>query len=160
MNYRVFCPSDEQGVVDLILPIQQQEFGVQVTLSDQPDLLDIPHFYQQGKGNFWVALDGEILVGSLGLKDIGEGDLVLRKMFVAPAYRGPSAVAAHLLTQALDWAKQQGAARIWLGTTDRYHAAHRFYAKHGFEPVAVDQLPAHFPRMAVDSLFFCQPLTA
>ena len=106
-----------------------------------------------------MALDDEILVGSLGLKDIGEGELVLRKMFVAPDYRGPSAVAAHLLSQALGWARRQRAARIWLGTTDRYHAAHRFYAKHGFQPVAVDSLPLHFPRMAVDSLFFCLNLT-
>ena len=39
--------------------------------ADQPDLLQIPQFYQSGAGNFWVALDGEEVVGTVALLDIG-----------------------------------------------------------------------------------------
>ncbi len=42
----------QSGVEDVILPIQQTEFGIPITLADQPDLIDIPSFYQKGKGNF------------------------------------------------------------------------------------------------------------
>ena len=82
----------QQGVIDTILPIQQLEFRVPVTLADQPDLLDIPGFYQTGAGNFWVALadgcgTGEV-VGTIALRDFGNGCGALRKMFVKGSYRG------------------------------------------------------------------------
>jgi hypothetical protein len=38
----------QEGVIDLILSIQQQEFGVPITINDQPDLQSIPSFYQKG----------------------------------------------------------------------------------------------------------------
>ena len=34
----------QQGVLDLIQPIQQLELRIPLTLRDQPDLLDIPAF--------------------------------------------------------------------------------------------------------------------
>lgn len=43
-----YSPHHQDGVV--ILPIQSDEFGIPVTLADQPDLLDIPGFYQRGVG--------------------------------------------------------------------------------------------------------------
>jgi hypothetical protein len=47
-----FSKHHQSGVVDVILPIQQSEFGIPITLDAQPDLLDIPGFYQKGIGNF------------------------------------------------------------------------------------------------------------
>ncbi len=87
------------GVINLILPIQQQEFGIAITIDDQPDLLNIPSFYQVGKGNFWIALEGSNVVGTLALLDIGEGQAALRKMFVKKEYRGEKlAIAQKLLS--------------------------------------------------------------
>jgi hypothetical protein len=40
-----FASPHREGVVSVILPIQREEFGIPVTLEDQPDLLDIPGFY-------------------------------------------------------------------------------------------------------------------
>ena len=86
-----FADADREGVLNVILPIQQQEFGIPITEADQPDLTSIPEFYQSGTGGFWVARsDGEV-VGTVGLKDIGSGQTALRKMFVAAAFRGPGA---------------------------------------------------------------------
>jgi hypothetical protein len=59
------------GVVDLILTIQKSEFEIPITLAAQPDLLDIPSIYQKGSGNFWVALHGPEIVGTIALLDIG-----------------------------------------------------------------------------------------
>jgi len=68
---RTYLPQDAAGVASLILPIQREEFGIPITLEEQPDLLDIAGFYQKGNGNFWVALSAGRVVGSIGLLDIG-----------------------------------------------------------------------------------------
>ena len=142
-------------VIDLILNIQRGEFGLPITAADQPDLADIPGFYQQGDGNFWLARRGGVLAGTVALKDIGDDLCALRKMFVAREHRGAaSGVAAALLAAALDWARGRGVRALYLGTTDRFLAAHRFYAKHGFDRVSREELPPAFPVMAVDTVFF------
>ncbi len=76
--------SDEhrEGIHDLILPIQQEEFDIPITYEDQPDLQDIFGFYRHGKGEFWVAVFGPEIVGSIALVDIGNDQAALRKMFV------------------------------------------------------------------------------
>lgn len=156
-----FSSAHQAGVVSLILPIQQTEFGIPITLEDQPDLLDIPAFYQRGRGNFWVALDGDTVVGSIALLDIGADQAALRKMFVAPGHRGAErGVAAALLRTLLAWAGAQGLRDIFLGTTARYLAAHRFYEKHGFLELPRDALPTSFPFMAVDTKFYHLALPA
>jgi GNAT superfamily N-acetyltransferase len=45
-----------QQVIDLILPIQQIEFGVPITIEVQPDLLDIEGSYIRPGGGFWGAV--------------------------------------------------------------------------------------------------------
>lgn len=99
----------QSGVVQLILPIQNEEFGIAITAAQQPDLSDISHFYQQGKGDFWLAQIGERVVGCIGLKDIGQQQTALRKMFVAAPYRGREwGVASALLNTLMMHARHQG----------------------------------------------------
>jgi N-acetylglutamate synthase-like GNAT family acetyltransferase len=154
-----FAPAQAAGVIALILPIQQQEFGIPVTLQAQPDLLDIPDFYRRGAGNFWVALDADEVVGSIALLDIGNGQAALRKMFVRAEYRGPGhAVAQGLLETLLAWSKTRGLDEIFLGTTAQFLAAHRFYEKNGFREITKAQLPPAFPVMAIDTKFYARAL--
>jgi N-acetylglutamate synthase-like GNAT family acetyltransferase len=149
-----FTTNYTQSVLDLIVPIQREEFGVPITAQDQPDLADIPHFYQYGKGNFWIALDQNNVVGTIGLLDIGNGQAALRKMFVRQEFRGTRGVAKLLLDVLLEWAQAQAIHEIYLGTTNRFLAAHRFYEKHGFVEIAKPALPPQFPIMDVDSRFY------
>jgi len=145
----------QQGVASLILPIQREEFGVPVTLADQPDLLDTAAFYQHGRGNFWVALSRDTVVGSIGLLDIGNGHAALRKMFVAADYRGkPHRVAQRLLDTLFAWVDSQAIDAVFLGTTAQFLAAHRFYEKNGFQSIERDALPNAFPVMKVDTRFY------
>jgi N-acetylglutamate synthase-like GNAT family acetyltransferase len=140
------------GVVDVILPIQQLEFNIPITLDDQPDLLDVPGFYQKGSGNFWVALHGSEVVGTIALLDIGKNQGALRKMFVKEPFRGSKQGTAHkLLRTLLDWCEIHTISEIYLGTTARFLAAHRFYEKNGFSEIQQSELPISFPVMSVVS---------
>ena len=139
----------------LVLAIQREEFGFDITLEQQPDLAEIAAFYQHGAGNFWVALDGDAVVGTIALKDIGDRQVALRKMFVAATHRGGKiGIAAQLLDAALHWAAQKNVRSVLLGTTEKFRAAHRFYEKHGFAQVTLETLPTSFPRMALDTRFY------
>ena len=155
INIRRFDPTHAQAVLELILAIQREEFDIPITANDQPDLQDIPAFYQTGTGNFWVAEAENRVVGTIGLKDIGDNGVALRKMFVARSWRGPSMrVAATLLEEALAHARQMRIETVYLGTTDKFAAAHRFYEKNGFLLIDRYALPSAFPLMAVDTRFY------
>jgi N-acetylglutamate synthase-like GNAT family acetyltransferase len=147
---RGYEPDDHGAVVDLVLPVQQDEFGIAITYDDQPDLQDPLAFFGD---RFWVAEDDGRVVGCIGLLDVGEGTGVVRKMFVAAELRG-TGVAEALLDTLVGRARRDGMHELLLGTTSAYLAAHRFYEKHGFERVDPDELPDRFPRVAVDSRFY------
>lgn len=155
IEIRPYADGDVAGVVELILPIQREEFGIAISAADQPDLAAIPTFYQSGKGQFWVAVADGSIVGTLGLKDIGNDQAALRKMFVAPKVRGREhGVAALLLARLIAYAGERGIKEVFLGTTEKFLAAHRFYEKNGFVEILKEELPASFPVMAVDVKFY------
>jgi len=91
-----FAPGLEQAVAEIIVPIQRAEFGIDITYDEQPDLKEMPDFYQSGAGDFWLAFDGDQAVGTIALRDIGAGDAALRKMFVVDSHRGGEPGVAHL----------------------------------------------------------------
>lgn len=123
-----FASAHADGVIETILPVQQKEFGVAVTLQDQPDLLDI-----------------------------GSRQAALRKMFVRTEYRGRAqGVAQRLLDALMTWSGEHGLQEVFLGTTEQFLAAHRFYAKNGFREITRAELPSSFPVMAVDTKFYAR----
>ena len=154
-----FASQHVEGVGALIVGIQRDEFQIPITLEDQPDLQNIPAFYQQGAGNFWVAVSEGEVVGTVALLDIGNDQGALRKMFVHASYRGPGhGISARLLDTLLEWARARGLKDIYLGTTEKFLAAHRFYERNGFQQIGVSELPARFPKMALDTRFYRRAL--
>jgi GNAT superfamily N-acetyltransferase len=76
-------------------------------------------------------------------------------MFVHKDYRGKEhGTGQFLLNTLLAWAQQKDYSEIYLGTTAKFLAAHRFYEKNNFKEVEVAELPTQFPRMAVDVKFY------
>lgn len=142
-------------IIKLVLPIQQIEFGVPVTLDGQPDLLDIEGNYQVAGGGFWGATDNGTLLGTIALINIGHSAGVVRKMFVHKDFRGKQyGIAAMLMQTLLQHCKETGITDIYLGTVDVMRAAHRFYEKNGFERLEKAHLPAYFPFMPADNMFY------
>jgi N-acetylglutamate synthase-like GNAT family acetyltransferase len=142
-------------VVDLIVSIQHNELGINITADDQPDLKNIPSVYQKGKGNFWVAKIDSIVAGTIALIDIGNNIAALRKMFVHSNYRGKEkGVSQQLMNTLFQWCRKMNVQAVYLGTIDSMKAAHRFYEKNGFKQIIKDDLPADFPVMSVDNVFY------
>ena len=147
--------SDSKNIIEIILPIQQLEFGVPITLADQPDLHEIEEFYILKGGNFWGAsVDGE-LGGTIALLRFNEKAGAIRKMFVKKEFRGKEyGIASNLLNELIKYCSENGISDLYLGTVDILHAAIRFYEKKGFIKLNKNELPVDFPVMAADNVFY------
>lgn len=148
-----------EGVVDLILAVENDEFGFSLSFADQPDLKNIQDSYVNAGGQFWIALDGSKVVGTTALYNLGNGDLALRKMFVLREFRGgqPS-LAQRLLDEAFQWARAGEFKRIFLDTSSKFAAAIRLYGRNGFVEIGPHQLPAGFPVFRVAEHFYMRSL--
>ena len=142
-------------LIDLILTIQQKEFNVPITIEDQPDLKKIESFYMEPGGNFWGAfIDGE-LVGSIALVKFDEKAGAVRKMFVKKEFRGKEHnIAQKLLEVLISFCRENGIEAIYLGTVNILKAAMRFYERNHFLQVKKEDLPARFPLMNADNVFY------
>ncbi|EUJ21866.1 GNAT family N-acetyltransferase [Listeria aquatica] len=139
----------------LILGVQQDEFGVAITLDDQPDLMDIPGHYFDGKGHFWVALQDDVVIGTIAVLFLENGHAAIRKLFTDANFRGKEYQTGQKLLDALEaFCAENGKNAIYLGTTDKFKAAHRFYEKNGYEEINKTDLPEDFHILAVDSKFY------
>jgi N-acetylglutamate synthase-like GNAT family acetyltransferase len=155
MNIQEYTEAYNEEVIRLIVSIQHDELGVNITADDQPDLKAIPSVYQKGNGNFWVASDGQKLVGTIALIDIGGNEGALRKMFVHREYRGrDKGIAQQLMDILFNWGRNRQMKTIYLGTIDIMKAAHRFYEKNGFQRIDKKELPVSFQAMPVDNVFY------
>ena len=150
-----FEDQDTNHIVHLILNIQQNEFQVPITINEQQDLLNIPTFYQQKKGNFWVAKFNDEVVGTIALIDCGDNIGTIRKMFVKKEFRGKEhGIAQRLLNTLEESARTNTIKSLYLGTLERLQAAIRFYERNGFTLIQKQNLPTVFPLMPVDTHFF------
>ena len=159
--------ADSGAVAGLVLPIQQLEFGVAITLKAQPDILDIDKSFGRDRSGLWGAFVDERLVGTIGLLDIGlapgSGSApgsdaahgVVRKMFVHADYRGKQwGIAQGLMDMLIGHCRDSRIKDLWLGTIHTMGAAARFYERNGFVKISKYELPGHFPLMAVDDTFY------
>ena len=155
MTVRLEQFSDEYAtaVVELVHGILREEFGFSGASAQQTDLSDIRKHYGRGASNFWIAVDESRLVGTTGFVDLGCKRGLLRKMFVRSDSRG-GGVARLLLDNAMKWAMEHSFVEIYLGTNSKFHAAQRFYMKHGFAPVSPGSLPDAVPRLSLRDRFY------
>ncbi len=97
---------------------------------DDDDLQKIPELYK-GRSRFWVAVDGERVVGTVGIQEKYETLSKLRRMFVQKEYRG-TGLGQKLLDTAIQFAKDAGYTKIALNTHQNMKRAHHFYEKNKF----------------------------
>ena len=77
----------KQQIIDLILHIQNDEAGIDLQINEQPDLLNVPLYYEKDGGDFWLAIDQDQVVGTFAFMNYGNGNAVLKKFFVRADWR-------------------------------------------------------------------------
>jgi N-acetylglutamate synthase-like GNAT family acetyltransferase len=148
-----------QEIVELIIPIQREEFNIQLTVEDQPDLLTIQEEYINTGGNFWVALFDDKVIGTIALVRLENHCGAIKKMFVRKDFRGEKQIGRKLLDTLVNYCKEQGYERLYLGTVEVLKAAQKFYKKNGFELIDKTEMPKDYHLMDVDTFFFMRNLT-
>ena len=127
-----FRPEHADGFRSLVADTLQ-EFGFEADPAIDPDLDDPAATYAA----FWIAADAGDVVGSVALRELGDGAVELKRMYLRPEQRGHG-LGKKLLATALDWARESGAQVIRLDTSERMVAARALYEAHGFERVPGD----------------------
>ena len=94
-----------QQIIDLILHIQNDEAKINLSLNEQPDLFDIHTFYEKNGGKFWLAIENDIVIGTLALMNKGGGNGILKKGFVKKLYR-KQGILTELYAKLIDYAKK------------------------------------------------------
>jgi GNAT superfamily N-acetyltransferase len=156
---RRFEPADQGGVERLVLTIQQDEYGYQLTTENQPDLKDVAGFFAGGHGAFWVAegASGEI-IGCIGLMDLGNGACAMRKFMVAAHARGRDKGVSAALTRAFEAHARQHCPKLALSTVEKTIAAQAFYVREGYRVVDQSQMPEGFEAGPFDVVFMVKDL--
>ncbi|MEH7549438.1 GNAT family N-acetyltransferase [Neobacillus vireti] len=146
----------KEEVINLILHVQNVEYGVGISVEEQPDILDIQSNYISDGGNFWIALNGNgEVVGSIGLQKKTNEVAVLKKFFVYKDYRGKEfGVGTGLYKALLDFANKQGFSKVILDTPSIATRSHSFYKKVGFKEIVKEDLEIKYDYPDRDSLIF------
>lgn len=146
----------KEDVIKLILYVQNVEYEVNISIEEQPDILDIQSNYIKDGGNFWVALNGKgEVVGSIGLQKKTNEVAVLKKFFVYKDYRGKDiGIGTGLYEALLNFVKKQRFTKVILDTPSKATRSHGFYKKVGFKKIDKEDLPIQYDYSDRDSLIF------
>ena len=112
------------------------EFGFELDPELDADLDDPAATYAA----LWIAEEGGAVIGAVALRDVGDGAVELKRMYLRPDARGRG-LGKQLLGIALDWARANDKRTVRLDTSERMVAAQHLYEAHGFERV-----PGEAPR--------------
>lgn len=133
-----------QEVIELILSIQRDEFQIDLTVEDQPDLLKITEEYIETGGNFWLALADDQVIGTIALVKLENHCGAIKKMFVAKNFRGEKQIGKKLLDMLVADCEKQGYKYLYLGTVEVLKAAQKFYQKNGFQRIKKSEMPKDY----------------
>lgn len=85
--------------------------------------------------SLWLAHVDGAPAAAVGMKDLGDGDMEMKRLFVRDAYRGVG-LARALCHALIDEARRCGGRRVVLDTLSRLEPALALYADIGFRPIA------------------------
>jgi ribosomal protein S18 acetylase RimI-like enzyme len=104
----------------------------------EKELAGLPGDYALPRGRLLVASDGGYVIGCVALRPLGEHDCEMKRLYVAPAFRGQG-IARRLAQRIVEEANTIGYARILLDTLDTMAPARALYASLGFR-----EIPAYY----------------
>ena len=94
----------------------------------------IQDYYSERDGGFWVAVNGDKVVGTFGLERAAKDAMELRRMYVDPLARRQG-IARQMLQFAEDECRRRRVKRLELSTAQIQHAAIALYKNTGYRLV-------------------------
>lgn len=140
-------------IIDMILNIQNNEAKINLPLEEQPDLQDIPNYYEKNDGVFLVAIENDEVIGTIALMNYNNGNGVLKKFFVKKEYRNKG-IGRVLFSTLHTFAKDHGFHTVLLDTPSVAKDSHRFYEKSGFRKISENELPFKYEYPDRNSIVF------
>ena len=142
IEIRVFSPDDAAAVRELFIrvnrllapPDMKDAFEAYIARSLAEEIDRVSDYYRERNGGFWVAVDGERIVGMFGLEASGDGAMELRRMYVDPDVRRRG-IAQRMLHFAEQECRRRGRPRITLSTSALQQEALSLYRNAGYELV-------------------------
>jgi N-acetylglutamate synthase-like GNAT family acetyltransferase len=131
MEIRVFKEADSNQVRKLINSIMSQEFSDEEKVYFQDDLQNISKTYGGKKEVFFVAEEGNEIIGTVAIKEEEDGIALLRRLFVHSDYRSRK-YGQTLLEKSIHFCQQQHYRIINFRSTDRMKPAIELCKKNGF----------------------------
>ncbi|MCI1274377.1 MAG: GNAT family N-acetyltransferase [Clostridiaceae bacterium] len=143
----------KQQIIDLVLHIQNSEAKINLSIDEQPDLLNIPFFYEKNGGEFWIAINNEDVIGTFAFMNYGNGNAVLKKFFVRADWRGKK-VGLKLYKTVINFLQENNYKQALLDTPSVAKSSHRFYEKAGFKKITKKELPFSYEYPDRDSYLY------
>lgn len=137
MNIRRFHPADRHQVRRLILEGLGEHFGF-IDETINPDLDDIQKTYIDSGGSFFVAVDGEEIVGTGCLMPISKTEGRIVRMSTAKGHRRKG-IGSDILQAIMKEAQRQKMKSIVIVTEPHWKDAVGFYRSRGFVPYGGDE---------------------
>jgi len=153
MEIMEFQDKYQQQIIDLILSIQNDEAGINLTIAEQPDLLDVPSCYEKNGGAFWIAVEQETVIGTIAFMNYGNGNAVMKKFFVRADWRCRK-IGFALYETLLQRLKANGYHQVLLDTPSVAHDSHQFYEREGFQKISRESLPFPYQYPDRDSYLY------
>ncbi|MCM8774953.1 MAG: GNAT family N-acetyltransferase [Candidatus Omnitrophica bacterium] len=136
---RRFAEEDQKAVKDLVVKIMNQEFREDMAAYPTDDLDDVSKTYGGISEAFFVAVDGDRVVGTVAIKKEDDRVALLRRLFVDTPYRNQR-IGMRLIDRALQFCSEVGYGEVVFRTTSRMEGAIQLCRKCGFSPRAKLQL--------------------
>lgn len=148
-----FHPEHQNDVNDMMERISS-EFREPIFNENSKKIVDL---YSLPNNKYWVAIDNEKVIGTIGLIKLTNKNILLKSMFVDMKYRGYG-ISNLLLETITYWAIQNKCKHIFLGTMTQFTAGQRFYEKNKFEICNKSKLPKDFVQNTLDTVFYTKKL--
>jgi GNAT superfamily N-acetyltransferase len=139
ITIRPFAATDARRVEELFVSVNRllspahlrEAFEEYIARSLTEEIRRIADYYGERHGGFWVALEGNRIIGTFGLERTAADAMELRRMYVDPSVRR-AGVARQMLQYAEDECRWRNIARLELSTSELQREALAFYRNAGF----------------------------
>ncbi len=135
---------DDLPFIASLLDVVFLEFGVPGKALDRENVAQIPNYYTERGGSFWVIEDQDEIVGSIGVIMVsfrGAKAGFIQRLAVKPEHRQKQ-IGSSLYEKVESFADKSGWEFLLLGVDNQsYVGALSFYKKRGYEKIALSEVP-------------------